>query len=107
MDNRYSIVYRALQTMDSGWVEEHRFHDTRRWRFDFALPRLHLAIEVQGGIWTLGRHSRGGKAQLAEMEKMNMAVLFGWSVLYFSPQQIHSGEALAFVKQVYDQRNVP
>ena len=33
-----------------GWVREHRFHPTRRWRFDFAWPKLLFAVKVYGGI---------------------------------------------------------
>lgn len=43
----------------AGWVREHRFHPARRWRFDFAWPELLFAVEVEGGIWTGGRHNRG------------------------------------------------
>ncbi|EPP5336614.1 hypothetical protein ACUSRM_000689 [Vibrio alginolyticus] len=30
-------------------MSEYRFHETRRWRFDFAYPDQQLAIEVEGG----------------------------------------------------------
>ena len=30
-------------------MSEYRFHETRRWRFDFAYPEQLLAIEVEGG----------------------------------------------------------
>jgi hypothetical protein len=39
-------------------VREHRFHDSRRWRFDFCWPDLKLAVEIEGGHWNLGRHQR-------------------------------------------------
>jgi hypothetical protein len=96
--NRYALFHQMLKQMDPGWVEEHRFAPPRRWRFDFAHPGRKLAIEVQGGIWTRGRHSRGGQNQLKEMEKLNAAALDGWLILYFSPQQVHSGAALRVVR---------
>ena len=95
--NRYSYFFDCLRELDPGWVDELRFAPPRRWRFDFANPGKKLAIEIQGGIFTRGRHSRGGKAQLAEMEKLNAAALNGWLVLYFSPQQVANRMALRVV----------
>ena len=70
---------------------EHRFDPERRWRFDFAWPEYFIAVEVDGGAWTRGRHTRG-KGFIADCEKLNAAVLAGWKVLRFTPQQIERGE---------------
>ena len=32
-------------------IREYKFHDTRRWRFDMAWPRLKIAAEVEGGTF--------------------------------------------------------
>lgn len=77
---------------------EHRFHPTRRWRFDVAIPRLRLAIECDGGLYINGRHSRGA-SQEKDYEKHNAAVVLGWRVLKFGPNHIKSGEALKTVEQ--------
>ena len=37
---------------------EHRFHDTRKWRIDYAIIPEKIAIEVEGGAYTNGRHTR-------------------------------------------------
>jgi hypothetical protein len=68
------------------WVAEYRFHDTRKWRFDMACPTRKLAIEIDGGVWSGGRHS-GGAGQIGDMEKLNTAAILGWRVLRFTPQQ--------------------
>lgn len=39
-------------------VTEHRFHPKRRWRFDLCWPVRKIALEVEGGIWVNGRHTR-------------------------------------------------
>jgi hypothetical protein len=47
-------------------VREHRFAPPRRWRFEYAWPAHRLALEVEGGTWTGGRHVRGrGYGRLA------------------------------------------
>lgn len=67
--------------------KEYRFHPSRKWRFDYAIPKYKIAIEIQGGIWTMGRHVRG-VGYLSDMEKFNEAQLLGWIVLMVTPQQM-------------------
>jgi very-short-patch-repair endonuclease len=68
-------------------VAEFRFHDARKWRADFAIPSKRLLIEIDGGIFSGGRHTRGA-GFLADMEKMNAATMLGYRVLRYSPQQL-------------------
>jgi len=63
---------------------EFRFASPRRWRFDYCWPTLKIALEVQGGLFVNGRHSRGA-ALLKEHEKLNAAAVAGWRVLYCTP----------------------
>jgi len=66
---------------------EHRFYPERMWRFDLAWPESKVAIEVQGGIWGYGRHTRGA-ALLKEWEKINTAASMGWKILYCQPTEL-------------------
>lgn len=79
-------------------VPEHRFHPVREWRFDFFLPAARVAIEVEGGVWTEGRHTRG-KGYLADCEKYNEAQVMGFKVLRFTPDQLLSRKAISIIKQ--------
>ena len=59
---------------------EHRFHETRKWRFDLCWPEIGLAVELHG----FGRHIRAaGFAK--DRDKVNTATLMGWRVLEFTP----------------------
>jgi very-short-patch-repair endonuclease len=80
---------------------ELKFHPSRKWRFDFAFPTHMLAVEVEGGVWTGGRHTRG-KGFTDDCEKYNQAALLGWRVLRFPADTIKSGEALRMIEECLD-----
>ena len=67
--------------------EEVRFHPARRWRFDFAHEATLVAIEVEGGTWVGGRHTRPAGFH-KDCEKYNAANLLGWTVFRLTPQMI-------------------
>lgn len=71
---------------------EFRFAPPRRWRFDWswAPDTAAVALEVEGGAWTGGRHTRGA-GFLKDMEKYNEAQVRGWTVLRCTPGQIQDG----------------
>lgn len=69
-------------------VSEYRFAPPRRWRFDFAWPDHRLAVELEGGVWTGGRHTRAS-GYIADCDKYNAAVLAGWRVLRYTRAHIN------------------
>jgi len=71
-------------------VKEHRFHPGRRWRFDLAFPSAVVAVELDGGIFSGGRHVRP-LGFLRDMEKLNHAALLGWRVFRFTWEHVHDG----------------
>ena len=80
------------------FVREYKFCPTRRWRLDLAdLCRL-LAIEVEGGIWTGGRHVRGS-GFTKDIDKYNELAILGWRLLRFTPDQVRVGVALQCIKR--------
>lgn len=76
---------------------EFLFHPQRKWRFDFGVPELRLAIELEGGIWSGGRHTRGTGYQ-GDLDKYNAATALGWDVFRFSTQDVLTGKALDSLK---------
>ncbi len=80
------------------FVREYHFAKPRRWRFDFAIKPKQLAIEVDGGLFVQGRHSRGTGVE-RDMEKANEAALLGWRVLRVSPRHIRTGVALSWIER--------
>lgn len=78
----------ALRSVAADAVAEHRFHPSRRWRFDFASPSLKLALEYQGHSKTGEKSRAGGHETIGGMsndcEKSNAAQSMGWTVLKFT-----------------------
>lgn len=64
-------------------LTEFKFHPKRRFRFDFADPASRVAIELEGGTWAGGRHTRGA-GYAKDCEKYNLATLLGWRVFRFT-----------------------
>lgn len=93
-------------------VTEHRFAegivqyerkdgrmDTRRWAFDFAWLDHKVALEVEGGIYIGGGHSRG-KGMRKDMDKYNNAALLGWRVLRVQPKQVYLLETAQMIRKM-------
>ena len=78
---------------------EFRFHTGRRWRFDFAWPAQKVALEVEGGVYVGGRHTRGAGFE-ADIEKYNAATLAGWRLFRVTPGMIDDGRAVALLEAV-------
>lgn len=89
-------------------VKEYKFHPKRRWRFDYAIPDHKIALEVEGGVWTGGRHIRA-QGFLGDMEKYNTATLMGWRVFRTTPDDLLKMVTLNMVQQAilgnYDPEN--
>lgn len=82
---------------------EYYFHETRKWRFDFAWQAERVAVEMEGGQWGKGRKSEDGcplcgrqqqmghqtgKGLQDNCEKYNAAALDGWLVFRFTTDMI-------------------
>lgn len=86
---------------------EYKFHPSRKWRFDLAWPKEDegmcppelVAIEIDGGVWVQGRHTRGS-GFVKDLEKLNAAAELGWRVFRYTPQMVESGEAIRQLKRV-------
>ena len=97
------VLRRHLEWADLPAPEtEYRFAPPRRWRFDFAWPDLRLAVELDGGTHTGGRHVRAAGYE-ADCDKLNAAALAGWLVLRFTARQVHEGLAVQTIERALDQ----
>ena len=88
-----SILANQLRVLKIGFEQEYKFHPKRKWRADFHIVGKNILVEVEGGVWSGGRHTRG-KGYIGDMEKYNAAVVMGYQVLRFSTDQVKSGLAV-------------
>ncbi|QMV32383.1 hypothetical protein 8G_00065 [Ralstonia phage Hyacinthe] len=84
-----------------GFEREYRFAAPRRWRLDFADPARMLAVEVEGGTFSGGRHTRG-TGFAADCIKYSTAAVMGWRVLRFTTDQVKGGMALEMLRQAIE-----
>jgi very-short-patch-repair endonuclease len=82
-------------------VREYKFSAARRWRADYAHLATRTLIELEGGIYSGGRHSRAA-GFLADVEKYNAAAMLGYTVLRLGTGQVddaHVGEIADWVRR--------
>ena len=77
----------------------------RKWSFDFCWPDKKIAVEIEGGVFSGGRHTRP-KGFINDIEKYNTATCLGWRVFRFTTQMVKSGEAIEFVSTIYNRKRV-
>jgi very-short-patch-repair endonuclease len=85
---------------------EYRFEPSRKWRADYCWPERGIILEVEGGIWTGGRHTRGA-GFLKDAEKYNHAATLGYRVVRVTPQQLCAEETLEMLKKLFDGAALP
>ncbi|ENW28482.1 DUF559 domain-containing protein [Acinetobacter lwoffii] len=90
---------RELKTLKIEFEQEFEFHPKRKWRADFHLVGKKILVEVEGAIWSGGRHTRG-KGYIGDMEKYNAATMMGFQVLRFSTDQVKSGHAIQQIEKM-------
>ncbi len=94
LEAKFDQIWRLLRP---AWaplpVAEHRFAPPRRWRFDRAFPTEMVAVELEGGVWSGGRHTRAA-GFLGDVEKYNAAALANWLVLRFTAADLPAAQAV-------------
>lgn len=94
-------------------VREHVFAPPRKWRLDFAWPDALFAVEIDGGLYSAGRHNRP-KGYIEDCEKYEAAMLLGWTVYRIPGPWVSEGstwvwrpETMAAIRQMLGIRAAP
>lgn len=91
LEQQFEWILKAQGIHD--FETEFRFAAPRRFRLDFAWPDERVGLELQGGVYSRGRHVRGA-GYTKDVEKMNLAILLGWRVLQATGEMIRDDPRL-------------
>lgn len=83
------------------YFRQYPFLSGRKFRADFAFPEQMLLIEVDGGLYIQGGHSRGA-ARESDLERDALAMLAGWRTLRVSPRHVKDGRAIAWIAELLE-----
>jgi hypothetical protein len=76
------------------------FARDRKWAFDYAWRPWMIALEVEGGVFIQGRHTRG-VGFTNDCEKYNHASVKGWLVLRVTPEMVDDGRAVDVLRLAF------
>lgn len=110
------LVQHLKAVKESSYVREYRFAaihvglgkgirqrlkdaNLKDWRFDFAWIELKLAVEVEGGGWVSGRHTRGA-GFLGDLMKYDAAQRMDWTVYRCAPEMVKNGMAISTIQRL-------
>lgn len=78
---------------------EHVFHNSRKWRFDYCWIDQMVVLEVEGGIFIRGRHSRGAGMK-EDMDKYNEAAVLGYRIVKVVPTELCSFNTINLLRRI-------
>ena len=105
LEREFDTYWRVFASNLPAPIEEHRFAKGRRWRFDRAFLPEKVAVELEGGVYANGRHTRAS-GFIGDCDKYNRAAIEGWLVLRFTTKHLTDNplEVVAQVKQALASR---
>jgi hypothetical protein len=82
-------------------IPEFRFHEKRKWRIDyfFESEGKRVGLEVEGGIWQMGRHNRPFSF-LKDVEKYNSMAMQGIYLLRIQPKDLLKKSTIEMLKTI-------
>jgi very-short-patch-repair endonuclease len=81
LERQFELLLKSWKI--KGFEREYQFHPKRKWKIDFANTKHGIAVEIEGGIWSGGRHTRP-QGYIKDVEKYNALTLNGWRLLRYT-----------------------
>lgn len=102
------LLAEQLRQAGIPFESEYRFHPERKWRADFFITLAstvkygrsfaEILVEIDGGGYVAGRHSRGAGME-KDAEKQSAAAILGYRVIRATPKQVEDGRCLQWIKE--------
>ena len=86
-------------------VREYRFMAGRKFQADFAWQDQMIMVELEGGVYSGGRHVRGKGYEL-DVIKYDYAALQGWTLLRFTRGMVDDLSAFKMLRLAFAKRGV-
>jgi hypothetical protein len=109
LENKFKLVAIGCgyDQVEFEWVRNHRFDlPDSGLEFDFCLPDLKIAIEVNGGQ---GRGNESGHGSWTGLErdarKQNAAVLKGWTLFWLPTSMVNSEHVQPIIDYIINRRS--
>ena len=84
-----------------GFTRQFRFHEKRRWLFDFAWTDLMMAVEYDGITGCRKSRHLTVKGFTADCEKLNEASILGWTVVRVTAPLMRDGIGIEQIKRAW------
>lgn len=82
---------------------EYRFAPPRKWRADYCHEPTRTIIELEGGVYSGGRHTRA-RGYIADTQKYNAAASLGFTVFRLATG-FHPDEVERILKHIHDKES--
>lgn len=82
-------------------IREFRLCEDRKWRGDFVWALTDdrkVLLEVEGAVWSNGRHTRGS-GFIKDCEKYNECAIRGFTVIRVTAEHVKNGQMIEWVKR--------
>lgn len=100
----YTLALRALcaQVGLPAPQPEYKFHPARKWRIDYYFERdgVRVGLEIEGGIYSGGRHTRPG-GFMGDMEKYNEMSVAGIYLVRAKSTKLPTMETINILKRIF------
>lgn len=83
-------------------TREHQFCPDRKWRFDWSINFMMIAIEFEGGIFLKKSGHNTARHYTKDADKYNQAQQLGWTVLRFTAMNYTT--LITQLNEIYDNK---